>query len=116
MANTTTFDFTISFEKDESFFYPDATNFAEILFAIICVLFTMAISLKYQVGEGTKAYSKSFLGLALLAAVVVQYYQLWFAILKLPVDFQASANRWDCLRSSKGGKVSCLICLFNQMQ
>ena len=38
--------------------------------------------------------------------IIVQYYQLWFALLTVPVDFPSTARRWDCLESSKGGKVA----------
>ncbi|GMI17378.1 hypothetical protein TrLO_g9363 [Triparma laevis f. longispina] len=103
--HNTTFDYTISFEKDVEF-YPDAIELAKIVFSVLCVMFTMAISLKYHVGEGTKKYRKNFVLFALITLITVQYYQLWFALLTVPVDFPATARRWDCLKSSKGGKVA----------
>ncbi|GMH72951.1 hypothetical protein TrRE_jg9278 [Triparma retinervis] len=74
--------------------------------AVVVVLFTSAVSLRYLVGEGTKAYGKSLLGCTLLIMTCVQYYQLWYAMLTLPVDFLSNAYRFDCLRSDKGGKVA----------
>jgi len=98
------FDYTISFERDATF-YPDATELAKIIFAVLCVMFTSAISLKYYVGEGTQKYRKTFMSFALLTMVAVQYYQLWFAVLEVPIDFASDARRYDCLNSNKGGKV-----------
>ena len=102
-----TFAYHISFSRDASdLFYPDSASLAKILMAVVVVLFTSAVSLRYLVGEGTKAYGKSLLGCTLLIMTCVQYYQLWYAMLTLPVDFLSNAYRFDCLRSDKGGKVS----------
>ena len=102
-----TFAYDVSFSRDSSdVFYPDSSELAKILMAVIVVLFTSAVSLRYFVGEGTKAYGKSLLTVTMVTMLCVQYYQLWFAVLTLPVDFLSSAYRWDCLRSDKGGKVS----------
>ncbi|GMI45805.1 hypothetical protein TrCOL_g10949 [Triparma columacea] len=102
-----TFAYDVSFSRDSSdVFYPDSSELAKILMAVIVVLFTSAVSLRYFVGEGTKAYGKSLLTVTMVTMLCVQYYQLWFAVLTLPVDFLSSAYRWDCLRSDKGGKVA----------
>jgi len=105
--HNTTFDYAISFSRDAAdVFYPDSTELAKIVMAVIVVLFTAAVSLRYMTGEGTKMYQKTLLTSILFTLIFVQYYQLWFAILKLPTDFISTANRWDCLNSDKGGKVS----------
>ena len=106
MSNTT-FDYSIPFTRDvDSFFHPDSGELAKILMAVIMVLFSSAVSIRYIVGEGTKTYQKTLLVATVFIMVCVQYYQLWFAILELPVDFMSNAYRWDCLESTKGGKVS----------
>jgi len=106
---STTFDYSIAFSKTVEF-YPDATDLAGITFAIIVVSFTAAVGLKYATGEGTTRYRKSFLSSMLLILIFVQYYQLWFALLQLPVDFTTNSGdpvyRYDCLNSEKGGKRS----------
>jgi hypothetical protein len=49
---------------------------------------------------------QNFVLFTLIVLIIVQYYQLWFAFLTVPVDFPSTARRWDCLESSKGGKVA----------
>lgn len=86
-------------------YFPDAPELARMGFTILCVLFSITVFLKYYVGEGTRKYQRSMYQMILFTIVVVQYYNLWFAVLKVPFEFDARNRRSDCLVSEKGGKV-----------
>ena len=76
-----------------------------MMFTILCILFSLVMFLKHYVGEGTQKYQRMLYRTILLTLIVVQYYNLWFALLKVPFDFSAKAMRADCLMSDKGGKM-----------
>eukprot|EP00752_Nemacystus_decipiens_P008424 g7529.t2 len=73
----------------------------------LLALVAVALSTNILVGP-TVRWRPAFVSGILGAMVACEYYHLFFAVLKLPGDWSANAGvaveRWDCLRSTKGGK------------
>jgi len=82
-----------------------ATTLANGLFMFIVYVLICVISSRYIHGTGTK-WRANFGGSVLLGMVVVQYYHVFMAAMdNYPFPGQ-KAYRWDCLESTKGGKIS----------
>ena len=82
-----------------------ATQLANGLFMYMVYVLICLVSSRYIHGIGSK-WRANFGGSMLLGLVLIQYYSVFMAAMgNYPYDGKA-AYRWDCLESTKGGKIS----------
>jgi len=82
-----------------------ATQLAKGLFYFMMYVLVCLVSSRYMNGVGSK-WRSNFSGSLLLGMVVIQYYSVFMtAMQNYPYD-GVEAYRWDCLQSTKGGKIS----------
>ncbi|CAN0371905.1 unnamed protein product, partial [Pylaiella littoralis] len=83
------------------------TGLSESWLKTLVVLVAVALSTNVLVGPSVR-WRPVFISGVLGIVILCEYYYLFFAVIKMPRDWATtmgvSIERWDCLRSTKGGK------------
>ena len=91
-----------SYDEDES----TAQAMASYAFVSLLVAYIIAVLAKYTAGAGTSKWRAYALGSTCVILVCVQYSYVIQACAHLPNSWSASTMRYDCMDSSKGGKIT----------